>query len=626
MRSFPPWSRLAPPLLAVALMAMPGTTVYAQQGATQNAQQRARPSAGADVTAPITVCYAPLLGLFYLIREPGLAQSCLTIGGVQHVMLSWDRLGPQGDKGAAGAAGPPGIAGPDGEPGDKGPDGPTGSPGPQGDQGATGDAGATGAAGEQGATGATGIQGPPGLQGSVGLAGAPGDKGATGAVGEQGPPGPLGDKGEMGERGEIGDTGAQGAAGEAGDKGATGAPGAEGPPGAQGEKGETGDKGPDGAPGPDGVGLHCVACVTTPILADLAVTDEKLAPISASGKIANTATTATSANVAGRIVSRDASRAFTAGTLTADAIDLVGAGAMIRQGTTESGRMLYRRGTAALDASIVFGLGAGASSTFAGRTVALGSGTMTLAATGTSTVAVGIEALNRGSGVRDVVIGAQTHDNGAFAGTDNVVMGSGSARIMSAEGTSTPRRNILIGAGIANNLTAHSNVLAIGRITIGGASQVNIGTPGAPGTANTHQQFFLAGVYDSPVSGVQATVGTNWQIGVLSSSARFKLGIGDVGNAGDVLSRLRPVSYRYRADIDRSSVLQYGLIAEEVALVAPDLVVLDDAGRPYTVKYELLVPLLVSEVQQRRARLALLQQRGEEIARRIDQLESVVKP
>jgi len=54
----------------------------------------------------VHVCYAPLVGLMYLIKEPGLAQSCLSIGGVQHVAVSWDKVGPTGDKGPPGPAGP----------------------------------------------------------------------------------------------------------------------------------------------------------------------------------------------------------------------------------------------------------------------------------------------------------------------------------------------------------------------------------------------------------------------------------------------------------------------------------------------------------------------------------------
>jgi hypothetical protein len=93
-------------------------------------------------------------------------------------------------------------------------------------------------------------------------------------------------------------------------------------------------------------------------------------------------------------------------------------------------------------------------------------------------------------------------------------------------------------------------------------------------------------------------------LGVVGSSARFKEGIRDMRDESAGLLSLRPVRFRYRRDIDPSGADQYGLIAEEVARVYPELVAYDDDGRPYTVRYEVLTPMLLNEVQRQARRLA----------------------
>jgi hypothetical protein len=85
------------------------------------------------------------------------------------------------------------------------------------------------------------------------------------------------------------------------------------------------------------------------------------------------------------------------------------------------------------------------------------------------------------------------------------------------------------------------------------------------------------------------------QLGVRPSSARFKRDIHDMGNASDGLMKLRPVSFRYKQDAD--GTLQYGLIAEDVARVYPDLVTYGNDGKLEGVRYDLLPAMLLNEVQ-----------------------------
>jgi Chaperone of endosialidase len=89
------------------------------------------------------------------------------------------------------------------------------------------------------------------------------------------------------------------------------------------------------------------------------------------------------------------------------------------------------------------------------------------------------------------------------------------------------------------------------------------------------------------------------QLGVVSSSRRYKQDITDMGATSNPLLKLRPVTFRYKeADDQGQHPVQYGLIAEEVAEVMPELVVRDEDGRPETVAYHTLSSLLLNEYQQ----------------------------
>jgi hypothetical protein len=127
------------------------------------------------------------------------------------------------------------------------------------------------------------------------------------------------------------------------------------------------------------------------------------------------------------------------------------------------------------------------------------------------------------------------------------------------------------------------------------------------GRAFSDSRTFIAGISNAVVTGAAVQVNPSGQLGVAASSARFKLDVRDLGSASAALYRLRPVAFRYRPEIDRAGALQYGLIAEEVERAAPELVVHDSAGRVFTVRYELLVPMLLNEIQRLEQRLARLE-------------------
>jgi hypothetical protein len=88
------------------------------------------------------------------------------------------------------------------------------------------------------------------------------------------------------------------------------------------------------------------------------------------------------------------------------------------------------------------------------------------------------------------------------------------------------------------------------------------------------------------------------QLGTQTSSLRFKEQVRDMGDSTNALMRLRPVTFLYRPEYDKGKrTLQYGLIAEEVAKVYPELVANDNDGQPYTVRYQYLTTMLLNEAQ-----------------------------
>jgi hypothetical protein len=252
------------------------------------------------------------------------------------------------------------------------------------------------------------------------------------------------------------------------------------------------------------------------------------------------------------------------------------------------------------------GIGRGAlSNNAAGNfNTATGAFALHLNTTGDENTADGEGALNQNTaGFGNTATGSlalANNDTGSFNTADGRValFGNESGDANTALGANalantTGTNNIGIGLDGGLNLTTGSNNICIGNSGVAGESnKIRIGKVG------TQTATFIAGIsgVTSP-GGVGVFVNGSGQLGTTTSSRRFKENIREIGAESDGLMKLRPVVFRYKAEIDPTGLTQYGLIAEDVADVYPDLVVYDRDGRPETVRYHLVNALLLSEVQ-----------------------------
>src|SRR5262249_24420978 len=134
---------------------------------------------------------------------------------------------------------------------------------------------------------------------------------------------------------------------------------------------------------------------------------------------------------------------------------------------------------------------------------------------------------------------------------------------------------------------------------------------------------FLAGVAGVPISGAQVTINNAGQLGILASSVRYKRDIADMRERSEGLHKLRPVTFRYKQD--KQNTQQYGLIAEDVAKVYPELVVRGAKGEVESVQYHELIPMLLNEVQHQQQEIAELKAQAQQVAElkaRLERLEA----
>ncbi len=216
----------------------------------------------------------------------------------------------------------------------------------------------------------------------------------------------------------------------------------------------------------------------------------------------------------------------------------------------------------------------GASALFANYTgsfnTAVGVAAMEENTTGFENVAMGLQALwNNRTGTQNVGIGDGTlFDN--FNGDHNTALGDEAGSLITGD------YNVDLGADVWG-VAGESNTIRIGK---------------APNQLRT----FIAGISGVTVAaGVGVIIDASGQLGTVVSSKRFKDSIKAMDNASEAILALKPVTFRYKHEVDPKGIPQFGLVAEDVEKVNPDLVARDEQGKPYTVRYEAVNAMLLNE-------------------------------
>jgi endosialidase-like protein len=217
---------------------------------------------------------------------------------------------------------------------------------------------------------------------------------------------------------------------------------------------------------------------------------------------------------------------------------------------------------------------------------AIGSQALHNNTTGDTSTAVGAIALfTNTTGFSNNAIGWQSLYNNT-TGYRNVANGVGTLF-----GNTTGNNNIALGSFAGSNLTTGSNNIDVANVGVAAESgTIRIGT-------NENQtRTFIAGIANTPLTeGVRVGITADGQLGVKASSARFKEKIKPMDKTSEVILALKPVSFHYKKDLDPKGMPQFGLVAEDVAKVAPDLVVRDATGNPFTVRYDEVNAMLLNE-------------------------------
>jgi hypothetical protein len=160
------------------------------------------------------------------------------------------------------------------------------------------------------------------------------------------------------------------------------------------------------------------------------------------------------------------------------------------------------------------------------------------------------------------------------------------------DSNTTGSNNTALGYQAGSNLTTGDNNIDIGYNVSGLADEHDTIRIGNTNITDT----FIRGISGATAAGGDAVfVTSGGHLGTLTSSARFKDEIKPMGNASEAILALRPVSFRYKKQMDPQGIPEFGLIAEEVEKVNPDLITRDREGKPYTVRYEQINAMLLNE-------------------------------
>ena len=237
------------------------------------------------------------------------------------------------------------------------------------------------------------------------------------------------------------------------------------------------------------------------------------------------------------------------------------------------------------------------------RMTAVGYNALGRNTTGAGSTAVGYNALAiNTTGSDNTAVGYQALLSNT-TGNDNTAIGLGAL-----QNNTTGSVNVALGFGAGDNQT-------------NGGGNVYIGY-GMSGVAGEYYKTYISNIYGTTSSGGLAVyVDSAGLLGTTTSSARFKRDIHDMGAASDALLALRPVTFRYKAELDPAGLPQFGLVAEEVEKVNPALIVRDTDGKPYSVRYEQVNAMLLNEFLKEHKKVQAQERKAQEQEATIAQLK-----
>jgi hypothetical protein len=298
---------------------------------------------------------------------------------------------------------------------------------------------------------------------------------------------------------------------------------------------------------------------------------------------------------------------------TGDVNTAIGTGALFfntaDQNTATGAGALFSNTTGDLNtASGAFAL---VSNTTGGVNTAVGAHALQSNTTGSGSVAVGWAALQFNTIGRNTAIGAQAMQVNT-TGTDNTAVGYAALGF-----TMTGRFNTALGVGAGQMVTGNRNIV-IGSGNLGFAGEndtIRIGR------APLQTRAFIAGIHGVTTGNndaVPVVIDSDGQLGTVSSSSRYKTDIKPIEKASESILSLQPVSFRYK--VHKDTTPNFGLIAEEVARVNPDLVFYDADGKPYTVRYDAVNAMLLNEFLKEHRKVQELEANGVRQQKQIEAL------
>jgi trimeric autotransporter adhesin len=217
---------------------------------------------------------------------------------------------------------------------------------------------------------------------------------------------------------------------------------------------------------------------------------------------------------------------------------------------------------------------------------------------GGSNTATGYQALFNNTGSTNTANGWQA----LFSNTT----GAGNTAIgyFALDGNTTGGNNIALGQFAGMNVTTADNVICIGSDGM-----------------NENNSCFIGNIFNATSSGGTAVfINTDGRLGTITSSQRFKESIKPIEQASEALYALKPVTFHYKKEIDPAGMTQFGLVAEDVEAINPDLVVRDKEGKPYSVRYDQVNAMLLNEFLKEHRKV---EEQGATIAKQQKQIDAL---